>query len=441
MNFNTNLKKIIISFGVLTLFTVVSFNIGVNVGHNDTLIVLPTSSTTSTSTSTKQVAQVVPKRNLLNLFIDTAESKPKTEVPENIDMTTFWQAWNAINEKYVTSKMPTDEEKMWGATKGLLGSLNDPYSTFFTPDEGKMFNEDVSGSFGGVGMDVGVQDGVITVIAPLKGTPAEKAGILAGDQIISINDKQTYDMGLNEAVGKIRGTVGTNVKLIMAREGKKEPLEFNIIRSTINIPIVDSELRKDGVYVIHFYSFSENSANVFETEIEKFKASGSKRLLIDLRNNPGGYLDAAINISSLFMPGGKIVVRESFGEGKKENEYRATGNFLLEGYNYKAAILMNKGSASASEILAGALSEHNIATLIGEKSYGKGSVQEVISLDKDTSMKLTIAKWLTPNGISISEKGLTPDVEVKYVAPSTTDKTKPAKDNQLEKAVEVLLKK
>jgi len=439
MNFNMSIKKIIISLGVLVLFTGVAFNVGVTVGHNDTTILIPQTAT-STSTSTKQNVQVTPKKNLLNLFVGAAEARPKTEVPENIDMTTFWQAWNAINEKYVTSKMPTDEEKMWGATKGLVASLGDPYSTFFTPSEGKMFQEDVQGSFGGVGMDVGFQDDIITVIAPLKGTPAEKAGILAGDKIVSIDDKQTFDMGLNEAIGHIRGVVGTTVKITVVREGKKEPIDFKIVRATINIPIIDSELRSDGTYIIQFYSFSETSTSLFAAEIEKFKKSGSKKLIIDLRNNPGGYLDAAINISSFFLPEGKIVVRESFGEGKKETIYRTTGNFLLENYKYKAVILLNKGSASASEIMAGALSEHGVATLVGEKSYGKGSVQEVIPLDESTSMKLTIAKWLTPNGVSISEKGLTPDVEVKYVAPTTVDKTKPAKDNQLEKALEVVSK-
>ncbi|MCK5027210.1 MAG: S41 family peptidase [Candidatus Pacebacteria bacterium] len=372
------------------------------------------------------------QENVLDLFLDDT---PTVEIPEDVDLDLFWEVWNLINQDYVTSEMPSNEEKIWGAIHGLVASLEDPYSIFLEPVESKMFGENVSGSFEGVGMEVGLRNGILTVISPLKDTPADRAGLMPGDMIIQIDDTPTYDLTLNEAVGIIRGPRGTIVTLTIVRKKEEETLEIDITRDKINIPVISTQLREDGVFVIELYSFYETSLRLFEDAIKEFKATGSNKLIVDLRNNPGGYLDASVDIAGTFLPNGKLVARESFGANKKENEHRTRGNFLLKDYDLDMVILINQGSASASEILAGALAEYEIATLVGEQSFGKGSVQELIDFNDGTSLKLTIARWLTPNGISISEEGLTPDKEVEM----TLDDLKEGRDPQLDAAVELLL--
>jgi len=405
------------SFFVFLFFIFLSLGAGFLAGKDD--------ATALNNSTKKTLALFLPK---------TLNSTP----PENVDLSLFWATWNSINEKYVTSEMPTDEEKIWGAIQGLVESLNDPYSVFFSPVETKMFKDDVSGNFEGVGMEIGMRDKILTVIAPLKGTPAEAAGMLAGDKIIQIDETPTFDMSLNKAVGLIRGEKGTVVKLTIIRDGVMEPLETNITRDVIAIPIINTLLRDDGIFIIELYSFSETSPNLFKKALEEFKASGSNKLILDLRNNPGGYMQAAVDIASYFLPDGKVVVRESYGTHKKEDEYRTRGGYhILDNITFEMMILINQGSASASEILAGALSEYDIATLVGVKSFGKGSIQELIDLNEETSLKLTIARWLTPNGISISEEGLDPDVLV----PITIQDIIAKNDNQLEKTVDILLGK
>ncbi|MCK5344393.1 MAG: S41 family peptidase, partial [Candidatus Heimdallarchaeota archaeon] len=301
---------------------------------------------------------------VFDLFVN--DSPP--QIPENVNLDTFWHVWNLINEKYVTSEMPSDEEKIWAATEGLVSSLDDPYSTFFVPVEAKMFEEDVSGSFGGVGMEVGMQDNILTIISPLKNTPADKAGLLSGDKIIQIDEAPTYDLTLNEAVGMIRGIKGTEVILTIMREDEEDVLEIPVIRDIITIPVLEYRLRSDGVFVIELYSFYETAPSMFSRAVNEFKHSGSKKLILDLRNNPGGFLEASVDIAGAFLPKGKLVARESFGESRPESEHRTRGNFLLKDYDFDMVILINQGSASASEILAGALSEYDIAPLLGEQS-------------------------------------------------------------------------
>jgi carboxyl-terminal processing protease len=356
------------------------------------------------------------------------------QAPEDIDLTLFWKVWNLIDEKYVTSEMPNSDEKLYGAIEGLVSSLGDPYSTFMPPIEAKMFEDDVSGSFEGVGMEVGIRDGILSVISPLKGTPADKAGLMPGDKIIQIDELPTYDLTLNEAVDNIRGPGGTTVTLTIVREGEDESLEVPIVRTKIDIPVIDSYLRDDGVFVIELYSFYETAPSLFTQAIKQFTLSGSHNLVLDLRNNPGGYLEASVDIAGNFLPSGKLVVKEDFGDSAPEIEHRTRGNYLLKDYDFDMVVLMNGGSASASEILAGALSEHGVATLVGEQSFGKGSVQELIKLDDGTSLKLTIARWLTPNGVSISEQGLKPDVEAEL----TIDDIYAEIDPQMDTALEVL---
>lgn len=345
----------------------------------------------------------------------------------------FWKAWNLINEKSPFAKDVSDQSKVYGAISGLASSLDDPYTVFFPPGEAKSFEDSVNGEFEGIGLELGIKDKILTVIAALKGTPAYKAGFKPGDKILKIDDALTADMSIEKAIKLIRGKGGTTVRLTVLKNGGSAPKELTLTREVINIPALDTELRSDGIFVIKLYQFSLNSAELFQKALQEFSASKSTKLILDMRGNPGGYLDAAIDMASWFLPAGKTVVMEDFGDKEKEKIYRSKG-YDVFGKDLKMIILVDNGSASASEILAGALEEHGVAKLVGEQTYGKGSVQELINITPDSALKITIAKWLTPNGISISEKGLTPD----YVVPITKDDIIQMKDPQMDKAVELL---
>lgn len=356
---------------------------------------------------------------------------------ENVDLAPFWEAWKILDEKFSpassTTPPTTGEDKVWGAISGLASSYKDPYTVFFPPVESKAFEEEISGSFGGVGMEIGIADGVLTVVSPLKGTPAYKAGVQAGDKIISIDGTPASKMNTDEAIKLIRGKEGTSVSITFLRKGESEPVVKNIIRAAIEIPTVNTKLTPDGVFVIELYNFSATSPNLFRGALREFIESGTDKLVIDLRNNPGGYLEAALDMASWFLPTGKLVVTEDFGEKSEKREYKSRGYDVFTD-KLKMAILVNEGSASASEILAGALKEYGKAKLVGQKTFGKGSVQELVSLTSDTSLKITVAHWLTPLGNSISNGGLTPDIEVKLTAENTKD----GRDPVLEKATEYL---
>ena len=351
------------------------------------------------------------------------------------DFSPFWKVWNNINEKYPNASKITDQNKIYGAISGLVGSLNDPYSVFFDPDEAKMFEDDIQGNFGGVGMEVGMKDKTVTVIAPLKDTPAYRAGIKSGDKILKIDEIDTSGMSVEKAIKLIRGEPGTTVKLTILHEEEKEPKEVKIVRDTINVPTLDTELREDGIFVIKLYSFSANSSDLFRKALKEFSLAKTDKLLLDLRGNPGGYLESAVNMSSWFLEGGKTVVTEDYGNNLKPKIYRSKGYNVFSD-KLKFVILIDSGSASASEILAGAMQDYKKALLVGDKSFGKGSVQEVVNVTADTILKITVAKWLTPNGNSISEKGLTPDYEVSFTKKDIENKN----DVQLNKAVDLLLK-
>ncbi len=354
--------------------------------------------------------------------------------PEAVDFSPFWKAWNAVDSKFVANGSLDTKKRVWGAIEGMMASLDDPYSVFFPPQESKTFQEDIRGDFSGVGMEIGSRKGTLTVIAPLKGTPAYNAGIKSGDKIIKIDDKLSADMAADEAAMLIRGKRGTPVKLTIIRKGEDKPLEIKIIRDTIQIPVLDTEVKPNGIFVIKLYNFSAKSTDAFRQALRKFTSSGSDKMILDLRGNPCCYLEAAVDMASWFLPTGKIVAREKFSDGS-ETLSRSKGYDIFK--KLPMVILVDGGSASASEILAGALSEHGIATLVGEKTYGKGSVQELIQITPKTSLKLTIARWLTPNGKSISKEGLEPDVKVEF----TKKDLEAGKDPQMEKAIEVLSEK
>lgn len=361
-------------------------------------------------------------------------SGKETAVNTNTDFSTFWKVWNTINEKYPKATQVSDQDRVYGAISGLVGSLNDPYSVFFTPEETKSFEEGIAGNFSGIGMEVGMKDEILTVIAPIKDTPAYRANIKPGDKIIKINDKNTSGLSIEEAIKLIRGEKGTTVSLTIFREGNKDPIELKIIRDIIDIPTLDTELREDGIFVIKLYSFSANAANLFKDAMIELVTSGSDKLILDLRGNPGGYLDAAVDISSWFLPAGKTIVIEDYGESETPEVFRSKGYNIFNN-KLKFVILIDGGSASASEIVAGAMQDQKRAKLVGEQSFGKGSVQEAVKLTPDTLLKITVAKWLTPNGTTIAEKGLTPDYEVKF----TEKDININKDPQMNKAVDLLL--
>ncbi|MEI6660140.1 MAG: S41 family peptidase [bacterium] len=350
------------------------------------------------------------------------------------DFDTFWKAWNILSEKSIYADKISDQDRVWGSIKGLASSMGDQYTVFFPPQENKLFNDEIQGSFGGIGAEIDKKDDILTVVAPLKDTPAWNAGIKTGDKILKIDTKSTNDMSVDQAISLIRGPKGTSVTLVVIRPGENKTREFKITRGNIDIPTIDTELKKDNVFVIKLYSFSANSATLFKDAVQKFLDSGSHKLVIDLRGNPGGYLDAAVDIGSLFIDEGKVIVSEDFGTKQKPVYYRSHGPKLFKDGSLDLVVLVDGGSASASEILSGALQENHVATLVGEKTFGKGSVQELINVTDDTSLKVTVAHWLTPDGISISLKGLEPDVKVPYTQKDADSKIDP----QMDKALSIL---
>lgn len=353
------------------------------------------------------------------------------------DFAPFWKAWSILDSNFVpassTSKT-TDQEKVWGAIQGLAASYGDPYTTFFPPEDLKLFESDIQGNFEGVGIEIDVKDGVLTVVSPLKGTPAYRAGLRAKDQILKIDGKSTANMSTTDATKLIRGTKGTPVTFSIVRDGKS--MDIKVIRDTIDVPIVETTKRPDGIFVIRIDSFSANSAEKFRAALREFVDSGDSKMILDVRGNPGGYLEAAVDIASWFLPASDIVVQEDFGSKNKERQVFNSKGYDIFTDKLRLVMLVDEGSASASEILAGALKELGKATLVGVKTFGKGSVQELLPVTDNSSIKVTVAHWLTPKGNSISKNGVDPDVVVKM---TDADRTA-GKDPQLDKAVEILNK-
>ncbi|MCX6789950.1 MAG: S41 family peptidase [Candidatus Kaiserbacteria bacterium] len=354
---------------------------------------------------------------------------------QSADLADFWKAWNVLEAKYVithsSSTLPSTKDRLLGAISGLANSYGDPYTVFFPPKEAKAFSESISGSFAGVGMEIGIKDSILTVIAPLKGTPAEAAGIKTGDQIATINGKSTEGLSTEKAVSEIRGPKGTTVEFVIVRAGK--PLTIKVVRDTIQVPETDDGIdTASGVYHIALYQFTSNSADLFDQAFNRFKASGSKNLVIDMRGNPGGYLEAAVDMASHFIPKGAKIVTEDFG-GKETNNVHTSLGYEDLPKGTKVVVLVDAGSASASEIFAGALQDNEVATIIGTKSFGKGSVQTLIDL-AGGSLKVTVARWITPAGHWIMGNGVTPDITVPFTQADATAK----KDPQMLRAIDFL---
>jgi len=352
--------------------------------------------------------------------------------PEDADLSRFWETWYALEKRYVDKEKINHEKMIYGAIAGMVSAVGDPYTSFFDPNETKKFMEDTSGSFQGVGMEIGIKQGQLQVITPLENSPAKKAGIRAGDFIVKIDGKTASNMTTDEAVDIIRGEKGTKVVLTMYREEWKETKDFEITRAVIEVPSLKWELREGDIAYIQLYQFTEKASSDFKKAAFEIINSPAKRIVIDVRNNPGGYLSVAQDISGWFLKKGDVVTHEDSGDGRDKIDYLSEGPSLLS--KYPTVVLINEGSASASEILAGALRDNRQVQLVGEKSFGKGSVQQLVPFDDGSSLKVTIALWLTPKGSQISEKGLEPDVEIK----NTIEDEENKKDPQLDKAIEIV---
>jgi len=353
----------------------------------------------------------------------------ENEIYEKIDV--FGEVLEKINKEYVDEINQSDS--MDSAINGLLQSL-DPYSGYMSPE---IFNEmqtETSGEFGGLGIEVTMESGVVKVISPIDDTPASKAGIKAGDYIVKINDTQVQGKSLSEAVELMRGPVGSSIELTIRRRGEKKALTFNVTREIIQIKSVKAELLEKNIGYIRLTSFNENSAGQIKKEINKFeKNKNLKSYILDLRNNPGGLLSQAIKISDFFLDNGEIVSTKSRQQSENRKWFAKKGD-LTKGKTI--LVLINYGSASASEIVAGALKDHKRAILIGENSYGKGSVQSIIPLKNKGAIRLTVAKYYLPSGKSISEVGVSPDIEIDEE--SDDFKIKTETDNQLNYAIKLL---
>ncbi len=350
-------------------------------------------------------------------------------MPAGTDFSLYWQAWNKLKADSVFN---TDSQTMvYDSISGLLSSVNDPYTVFFTPADNKIFQQDIQGQFDGIGVELIVKNGVPTVVAPLSDSPASKAGIKAGDIILQVDGTKSSTLGFNALINKIRGTKGTTVKLTISRAGADKPLDFAVVRDTITVKSVTWEEKDQNGKKIMYVKIREFGGDTdqlfadFVTDTLKVKPDG---IIVDLRNNPGGYFDSAIDLSSYFVDGGTVVEQQN--KAGTIQDFSTTHAATLK--DYKTAVLVNGGSASASEIFSGALQDRKAGTLIGEKTFGKGSVQELVNLSDGSAVKITIAKWLTPAGHQINGIGNTPDIEIK---PDDTNATDP----QLNRALDYIV--
>lgn len=360
-------------------------------------------------------------------------------VPEDkrdVDFSLFWKIWDTLDSSYYDKTKISPQKMVYGAISGMVASLGDPYTAFLPPEENKVVEEDLSGSFQGVGIQIGYKGKNLAVIAPLPDSPAEKAGIKAGDFIVGIADIEkkveigTAGISLNDAVKIIRGKAGTKVTLVLLRDGSEETFKKEITREALDVPsVITSYVENNTIAHIKLLKFGADTDVEWQKAVTDVVSHNPKvsGLILDLRNNPGGYLQGAVDIASEFIKDDTTVVIEDRGSEKTNYKTDRTGKFG----NLKVVVLVNGGSASASEILAGALSEIKGYKLVGDKTFGKGTIQEPLQLEKGSSLHITIAKWLTPNGNWVHEKGIEPDVKVE-------DKDDTAVDEQLQEAIKLV---
>ena len=341
-------------------------------------------------------------------------------------MDLLWETLEALEKNYIDTDELDRDTLLYGAIRGLIGAAGDPYTSFFTPQEAEQFLEDASGHFDGIGAEIGIRDGALAVISPLAGSPAEESGLMSGDLILEIDGMRTDDMSLEEAVSRIRGAAGTKVTLVTFREGDEDTHTVTMTRARIELQTLTAETRADGTVVVRLYSFSEDATLRFTERMAALATS--EGIVLDLRNNPGGFLDVAVEIASLFLSDGDAVVIER-RRGEADVVQYAEGNGPLR--DVPVVVLVNRGSASAAEILAGALRDARSVPLIGETTFGKGTVQEFPRLTGGAALKVTVGEWLTPSGTSLREGGLEPDIEAE-------DDSATPEDEQLQRALEIL---
>lgn len=351
---------------------------------------------------------------------------------QDVPFDLFWDVWNITKDKYLEQPV-RDTELFYGALRGIVASLNDPYSVFLDPETTRKFTDELAGVFKGIGAEIGIKHDQLVIVAPLPDTPAERAGLLPGDQILTIDGKDTAGMPLDVAVSNIRGEKGTTVVLNIFRSGWKESKDFSIVRDTIHVQSVTWKEVEPGIAYLKIIYFNETTPALFEEAVQGIVAKNPKGIILDLRNNPGGFLEVGVRVASEWItPLQAVVIQESRGGAKEE--FKSEGQARFRGI--PTFVLINQGSASASEIVAGALQDYKAATLIGEKTFGKGSVQTFEQLRGGSSIKLTVAHWLTPLGRQINGEGITPDQEVKF----SREDYENNKDPQLKKAMDLLSK-
>jgi len=377
---------------------------------------------------TKQAAE----KKTTEVSFDNSNLEPRNK-PK--DMELFWSVWALIEQKYADQKKVKPQEMLYGAIKGMVASLDDPYSYFLTPKENQQSKDDLGGKYEGIGAELGMKNNQIIVVAPLSNSPAEKAGVRAGDVIIAVDGLLTRGWTLNKAVDQIRGEQGTVVKLTLLR-GSKE-LEIKIKREQIKVKSVKLNY-KGKTAVIKVSSFGDDTINEWDQAVAEVAKKWAKReikgLIVDVRGNPGGYLEGSVYLASEFLSPTALVIKQEYADQPAKEYWVERRGKLLD---IPLVVLIDEGSASASEIFAGSLRDHNRAKLVGRKTFGKGSVQEALDLVNNTGLHLTIAKWVLPKGDWINSKGIEPDfnVEIKLDAENTiTDET----DSQLQKALSIL---
>jgi carboxyl-terminal processing protease len=355
---------------------------------------------------------------------------PGLKFSRSIDFSSLNSLYTLLQRNYDGSL--SNQAALDGARAGLVASAGDPYTEYFTASEANALNQDLNGQLSGIGAEIGMKNGSITIIAPIAGTPAQKAGLQDGDIISRINNNQTVNLTVDQAVSEIRGPAGTKVTLQIVRSGQVEPFNVTITRANITVPSVNWKMEPNStIGYINITQFAPDTASLMNQAATALKSQGAKSIILDLRDDPGGYLDAAVSVASEFLPSGKTVVSERTGGVTVDTLYAQSGGELI---GLPTVVLINSGSASASEIVSGALHDNGVAKLEGETSFGKGSVQTIKNLPGGAELKVTIAHWYTPNGININKKGITPDVQV----PLTTADYDAGQDPQLAKAIQML---
>ena len=346
------------------------------------------------------------------------------------DFGVFWQAWDMIKERHLRSGTFSAQDMIHGAIKGLAESAGDPHTTFFSPEDAAKFTENIDGKFGGIGAELETRNNQIIVVTPLKGTPAERAGLRPRDTIIKAGGTELAGKTVQDAIRIIRGEPGTQIKLVISREGDAGTRDIQITREMITLPTVEWEWKDGDVAYVRLISFNQNTPFAFYSVVREFIAENPRAMILDLRNNPGGYLEVAVNLAGWFIDRGETVVTERYADGE-ERVFRSRGNAALK--DLPIIVLVNGGTTSAAEIMAGAMRDINGTRLVGERTFGKGTVQTLERLKDESMLKITVANWVTPGGHIIEGGGLVPDVNIKRVENDP-------KDAQLNKALELLRK-